>query len=316
VLAPLVGEYLNGNTPIQMLPALPFLVPLYGAGALLVREVARRTSGGWPAIFLPAAAYGVIEAGLVDQTMFNPSFEDRDATGATYLPAIGVNVSNAVTYLAGHIVWSVAVPIALVESLVPARRHSPWLGRAGLALTAATYLLGCYLIFAIFADVLRTEHFLASPGQRIGAAVVALALIAAAVAAGRKRQRTAAPAGSVPRPWQLGVGVFVASSVVLARPENWYGVLAALAVVAASCALIMRWSRRPGWDIRHEFALAAGALMTYAWTGFAVTWMFGGADPVRFTGNAIFAASAALFVTIAGRRVFHGQPQSTPVSRT
>jgi len=56
--------------------------------------------------------------------------------------------------------------------------------------------------------------------------------------------------------------------------------------------------------------------MTYAWTGFAVTWMLGGADPVRYTGNAIFAASAALFVIIAGRRLFRGQPQSIPVSRT
>jgi hypothetical protein len=81
---------------------------------------------------------------------------------------------------------------------------------------------------------------------------------------------------------------------------------------AAPClALITRWSRRPGWDVRHEFALAAGALMTYAWSGFAVTWVMGGADPVRFTGNAIFAASAALFVIIAGRRVFRRQPQST-----
>src|SRR5262249_6416029 len=101
------------------------------------------------------------------------------------------------------------------------------------------------------------------------------ALIAAAVAVGRKRRHAAAPAGRVPKPWQLGVGAFVASSAVLARPENWYGVLAALALVAASCALIMRWSRRPRWDVRHEFSLAAGALMTYAWSGFAVTWLFG-----------------------------------------
>jgi len=36
---------------------------------------------------------------------------------------------------------------------------------------------------------------------------------------------------------------------------------------------------------------------------------------VRFAGNAIFAASAALFVIIAERRVFRGQPQATPVSR-
>ncbi len=80
VLAPWVGEYLLGNVPIQRLPLLPFLVPLYGCGALLVREVARRTGRGWPTIFLLATAYGVIEAGLVDQSLFNATFEGLDQT--------------------------------------------------------------------------------------------------------------------------------------------------------------------------------------------------------------------------------------------
>ena len=42
------------------------------APALLIREVARRRGLGWPGILLLAAAFGVVQAGLVDQSMFSP----------------------------------------------------------------------------------------------------------------------------------------------------------------------------------------------------------------------------------------------------
>jgi hypothetical protein len=47
-IAPWVGEYLNGNTSIREIGALPILGLLYGAGAVLIRELARRTGRGWP----------------------------------------------------------------------------------------------------------------------------------------------------------------------------------------------------------------------------------------------------------------------------
>lgn len=40
LLAPLVAEFLLGNRPIVLLPALLILAPMYGGGALLIREVA------------------------------------------------------------------------------------------------------------------------------------------------------------------------------------------------------------------------------------------------------------------------------------
>jgi hypothetical protein len=42
-----------------------------------------------------------------------------------------------------------------------------------------------------------------------------------------------------------------------------YFVLYGLAVWA-----VWRWSRRIDWSAEHEFALAAGALLTYVWYGF------------------------------------------------
>jgi hypothetical protein len=77
-LSPLVGEYLLGNISIRDLVAVPFLVPMYGGGALLIRELARRTGRGWPTILVLGLAYGVIEPGVFDGSLFNPSFEGMD----------------------------------------------------------------------------------------------------------------------------------------------------------------------------------------------------------------------------------------------
>lgn len=43
LLAPWVGEFLLGSSPVQNLIGLPLIMPLYGGGALLIRELTRRT---------------------------------------------------------------------------------------------------------------------------------------------------------------------------------------------------------------------------------------------------------------------------------
>ena len=50
------------------------LAPLYGGGALLVRETALRLGAGWPGIFLLGLAYGIVEEAYVDMSLFNPNF--------------------------------------------------------------------------------------------------------------------------------------------------------------------------------------------------------------------------------------------------
>ncbi len=54
------------------------MAPMYGGGAVIIREAARRAGKGWPTIFLLALAYAVIEEGLVCQTLFNPSYFGLD----------------------------------------------------------------------------------------------------------------------------------------------------------------------------------------------------------------------------------------------
>jgi hypothetical protein len=293
LLAPLVGEYLLGNLSVRMLPALPLLVPLYGCGALLVREVARRTGRGWPAMLALGAAYGVIEAGLVDQSMFNPQFEGHDFQAVTPIPALGLSASNTLAFVVGHAVWSIGVPIALVEHLGgPRRATEPWLGWKGLTVAALVYVAGCGLIYT---EIRADEGFLASPGQRLGAAAAALLLIAVALRRPVPRKRD----WWVPRPWLAGVLAFAATTVFFLRPETWAGFAFGVALLLVAGYLVSRTR----WSGAHRGALAAGALLTYAWAGFALTALMEPGDPVRWYGNAALAAVAvALVVACALRR--------------
>lgn len=69
-LAPWLGEVLSTATsPLELLQPgrLALLAGLYGSGALLSREFARRWGLGGPGLALLGAAYGVFEEALVDR---------------------------------------------------------------------------------------------------------------------------------------------------------------------------------------------------------------------------------------------------------
>jgi len=76
--APLIAEFLLGNFSITAIGTLGVLAPMYGGGALMIREAARRSRRGWPSIFLLALAYGILEEGLLMQSLFNPNFLGLD----------------------------------------------------------------------------------------------------------------------------------------------------------------------------------------------------------------------------------------------
>jgi hypothetical protein len=259
-LAPWVAEYLLGLHTLRDLPILVFLVPLYGGGALLVREVTRRTGRGWPTMLLLAAAYGVIEAGLVDQSLFNPDYSGYDFQSAAHVPGIDVSAYHALSFVVGHVLFSIGTPIAVVESLVPERARRPWLRTPGLVATVLLYLLGAWIIFA---DVRDTEDFQATALQQAVAAGTALALVVAAFAVPRRREPD--PAVTAPRARVVGVLAFVVASLWILVPESWLGVGCGLALAGLAAWAVLRWSRSPAWSQLHVAALAGGALLTYAW---------------------------------------------------
>ncbi|QBD81462.1 hypothetical protein EPA93_38030 [Ktedonosporobacter rubrisoli] len=296
LLAPLIAEYLFGNISIADPFSLPFLAPMYGGGALLIREITRRTKRGWPTIILLGAAYAVVEEGLIDQALFSSNYFGQDFQSLLPIPGLGISAYYALTFLVIHTIWSISIPIALVEALVPSRRTTPWLGNIGLCIVGIVFLLGSTINFL---NQLQTQHFLASTPQMLGTIAFILAAIGAAFIVGRRpRPRIDLP---ILTSWQTGIVAFVASSAffLLLQIEHWLIIIAGIALFASTMALIAWWSRSKDWGSSHQVALAAGALLTYAWVGFTQTPLINSADMLKFIGNIVFAAGAVLLALIA-----------------
>lgn len=179
VVAPLVAELSWGSLPIQVAYALPFLVPVYGCGALLARELARRAGRGWASILLLGVAYEIMEDGLGLQAMFSPHTYHAAQWGARMF---GVNWAYVELNVVYHAAFSVAVPILLTELLFPTRRHRPYLRVRGLIITAACYLLGVTLLrVAVAPDAPGADPAYVTPLSHLvaaAAAVVALGIMA------------------------------------------------------------------------------------------------------------------------------------------
>ncbi|MEU4324647.1 hypothetical protein [Nonomuraea dietziae] len=311
ILAPLVGEYLLGNVAINALPMIIGLIPLYGGGALLIREVARRWRLGWPGIILLGLAYAVIEEGLLTRSLFDPDYVGLRLLDYGFITALGMGAYWTVFVLAIHGVWSIAVPISMVEA-GSRRPDTPWLGKAGLTVSAVLFLLGGAVPIALAGPAL----YPLSAAQIIWTLIAAVALIIAAFLSVRVR-RPLLPTTSA-SPWTVftitiaaGLAFWLPSLLALVgiKLESivpaWITVGFYLALYATMTLLILRWSRRMGWGPWHRFALGAAGLVTYAWHGFPQPPSFPAPAHVDLMGNAVFALAALAllaFVVVRLRR--------------
>lgn len=276
VLSPLVAEVIFGATPISNLGALLPVVPAYGGGAVLIRELARRRGAGWGRIAWLGTAYAIIEEGLVLQSMFHPTLFNAAGYGGR---AFGVNWVWSEWTVGYHIVWSIVVPILLTELLFPPRRTQPWLGRVGVAVAGVFYALGVLALAAIYRLFLtpdfRTPVVLAAGAVLLVVVLVALALGWPALPVMASTAEMEHPA---PSPWLVGLVALLGTSAwfLLFNLPAWLrtGVLvlvpmlAELALAAGVIALIRRWSAGRGWSDRHRLAVAVGAILTSMWVGF------------------------------------------------
>jgi hypothetical protein len=310
--APLVAEFLLGNLPIKLLPALIVLAPMYGGGALLIRESVRRSRHGWRSIFLLGVAYAILEEAFTTQSLFNPDYLHLHLglLQPAYIPALGIGGWWTLWMLNIHPIWSIAVPIALIEATVPGRSGTPWLGRTGYVVTCGLFAFGIVMLTRMS---YRRDHFLASPAQFAGAAIVLLFFAVAAFFLQRKapadgsgwtrnRERNWVP-GSIPGPWVTGALALVAGSAALLIPKGWgwWAVTTLLALDLSMLFAVFTWSRRI-WTAQHKLALAAGAAMAYAWHSFLQVPAVGGMNMSVRIGNAIFTLAAIGLIAFAAKR--------------
>ncbi|MEU4190804.1 hypothetical protein AB0E69_02805 [Kribbella sp. NPDC026611] len=300
-LSPLVAEFLLGNIPISALFALLTLAPLYGGGAVLIREVVRRRGWGYPTVLVFALAYGVIEEGITTQSLFNPNYAGLRLLDPGHIGALGMGAPWTVLVLGLHTVWSITVPIVLMESL-SRRPREPWLGNVGLGVYGALFLAG---VVATTAFGYTKDAFRASTGQDLGTGIAIVALVALGTWIGqRTKHRTAVPsASSVPSAWIVGAAGLVLSSAWMLVNDNlhnpWLEALLMLALEVLAAFVLVTWSRRPAWTRMHALAAAGGALLTYAWHAFPESPVFPAPHAVDLIGNGVFALLAVALLISA-----------------
>jgi hypothetical protein len=300
-VAPFVAEFLLGNLPAKLLFALIVLAPMYGGGAILIRELTCRAHRGWPTMLLLGVAYALIEEGFIDQSLTNPDYLGIHGhfLDPAFVPALGIGLWWLIFMFNLHVFFSIATSIALVESLFPSRRTTPWLGNIGLTIFTVLFLLGG---FAIARQTYMKDHYLTSTPQIIGISIAAIALIL--IAFRLPAQLTPSEKTSVPSPWTTALVALVCGFLMLIIPMHWgWGAFAAfVSLDAAFLVILATLSRRPAWQPIHTLSIAAGGALAYGLHAFIENPVIPVSNAAARIGNAIFLAIALAIIVLAARR--------------
>ncbi len=314
LLAPFLGEYVLGDLAFDSVTALAGFIPLallYGGGAVVVREMAVRTKGGWGAVVLLAVAYGVIEEGLLTLSLFNPDWMGQGYGDYGGLPGLEGGLPWAVFVLTLHSLWSIVVPIVLVEVAFPAFRGRPWLGPGGTVLFGGCFALGSGALVIGNVGLVVSGGGFVPTGLQLGlTSVVALAFVVAGLLY-RPRPKVDGPA---PSP----VNVLVATAVAGNAYHMLFGygsstgippwpveVALAVAMLVGAGVTIGLLGRRRAWGMPHTYALAAGGVLTYCVQGVSVHWGLHGYSPLSIVVHAVVIAATLVLLTVLWRRAQH-----------
>jgi hypothetical protein len=314
-LSPLVAEFLLGDFGLGALYILIGLAPMYGGGAILIREVTRRTGRGWPTIVLLALAYGVLEEGFTTMSLFNKDYLNAHLLDHGYVPALGIAIPWTIFVLSIHTIWSISLPIAAVEDW-GTRRTTPWLKTSGLIVVAAFFVLGAILDFLIsWSD----GHYVAPWPQLVAVFVVVVLLVVAAFRMPRRTEPRPMAGRATPAPWLVFMavlldGVLFFASEIGSLPD-WAGVTLLVVAPALAAAGIAWWSRSPGWGSGQRWAALSAGLLTYAWHAFFSTPFAGGDGIMKPVSHIFFALVTVVLLYAGGRRIrARGPAAAAPVA--
>ncbi len=291
VLSPICAEYLwaydeSTGDPAVLLGSLVLLAPLYGCAALLIREVARRARLGWPGIMLLATAFGFVQAGLVDQSLFSPDYldvEDWDTMFATTAIApLGLSATNVLGFIGGHVMLSICGPVALIEAWRPQRATEPWLRIPGVVVAVLAYVVASVFVLQWH---LETEAWHAAPAQLIGTVVVVIGLIVGAFLFPRRRRSRGVSGPG------LGLTTLVSLTIATAynlMPQSWLGVAGSVTVLLIAGFVLTRTSRTHRWSPAHIAIVGAAPLLLTAALAFTYDPLIGEVPTVaKYVHNSV-----------------------------
>ena len=324
LLSPVVAEVLSGATRLSTIFALIPEIMLWGCGALMIRETARRRALGWNSVLLMGLALSIAEEFLIQQTSIAPL--PWLASGPIYSRAWGVNWLYFLFMLGYESVWVGLVPIQLVELIFPERRTEPWLRLPGLIATAVIFILGAFVAWYGWVKRVRPMVFHAPPYQPppITILIGALAIVILLAASLHLRPRRPQVLPRPPAPGLLGV-------ITLALGLPWYGIImlaftsdpkfralpfwipmtGGIAWAAMVFLIIRRWSSASDWGDAHRYALIFGATMVPIVGGFAGSGSWPRTDRM---GKTVFDL-IAIFLLIALGRVLQNRSSTDSLQK-
>jgi hypothetical protein len=307
VLSPVIVELLFGSTHLTIITALIPEIGFYGGAALIIRYVVRRQHRGWVSILLLGVAFAIFEEFLVVQTSVSPALFVGPSSPFIYGRMFGVNWVYLLWAVGYESAWGIVLPIYLTELIFPNRREDPWLGKRGLSITAAVFILATIISWYIWTQVVAPASIGSVYSPPLSLMVLASAIVVALGIAAlgprvtlRSAQRTARMA---PRPWLVG-------SLVLVMSLLWFvlvafafdtiptvpapiAIMAGLVLAGTSLLLVKTLSGSTNWRDIHVLAIVVGGLAASMLAGF---WASGILLAVDYIGKVVFDVIAVVLL--------------------
>jgi hypothetical protein len=248
ILSPVIGEMLSGSSPpLEFFSPflLVLLIGMYGAGALLIRELVIRWRKGWASMIAMGAAYGIIEEGIAVKSFFDPGWQDLGAL-AEYGRFLGVNWVWAVWLTIYHSAISICLPILLIALMFPSLKAEPLLGRRGLSVVALVFAADIAFCAVLFTEV---QSFVPGAPEYLLAILVSTSFIFAAWMAPADLLSASSEKPSWrPRRFVLVGFLFMLGAFVIAgaAPEGVHPALVILGLIALCAAVLLVLRARMG----------------------------------------------------------------------
>lgn len=291
LVAPLIGEFLNGDLPITIIWGLPILGTMYGCGCIIIRETSCRLNLNWHGRLLLCLAYGIIEEAFVSQTLFNPNYMGFHPLEYGYIPCMGISLWWTIYVLSLHSIWSTAVPIALIESFTSKLRNIPWINKKGYIITIIVFIMGCaFLSYSQY-----KWHMVGSVLQLTVTGILAVLLVLLAIFLSKIKINLSKKNFKIPNPLIIfclfsGFGIFFLNLIHERKTISpAVNVVLMISIILILGCIIFYWSRSVSWNEFHKLSVLSGLLVAYAWFGFRQPGVLKNVSAMTYTvGNTLF----------------------------
>ncbi|HEY4456606.1 MAG TPA: hypothetical protein VGN81_20010 [Pseudonocardiaceae bacterium] len=277
LLAPLCAEaaFTGISLPAIWL-AFPLLIPIYGAGVLLARELVCRAGAGLLGLLVIGFGYEIAEDGLGLQALTSPHLY----TAASWGRVLGVNVTYWESQLGYHLIFTLLIPVALTTMLFARHGRKPYLGTFGLIGTAVVFVVGIGITRLAISSTQDPGY--QTPWPVVAAELVGIIVLGVLALVVVPRLSAVRPSvvARLPQPVVMSVVAGIAPIVFLGllfpvkssagHPAIGHGAWVAIPMVVALAIavgvgwLVARWSATEGFTDRHRIWLIGGALVGHS----------------------------------------------------